>query len=243
MMKFIGTITKILKLLIRIKRRLPFWLSSRANLFVAFATFVLAIVTTFMAIGTWKLADITVEQFKIKSYPTFFVEMDEIKVETDSIFHNFKITNKGEISAHKVTLLLIYIYIIDDTPVFRTQLGLYYEGEQKMMAHSFEKKIFSNTSLNINNFGKVPIDYSIQNLKYALLFIKFKVPYDTIYRYEDYGYILKNIPNTKEYFFEEISYQDRNNLINSFMNKTGEWPEYKKFFFNDYNTDSYINNQ
>jgi hypothetical protein len=102
----------------RIKKVFCF-LSSHANLLVALATFFLAIltlkyitVTTKMAEETKRLADISVEQFKIKSYPVFLVVTSPPVFNSANITQEFTINNRGEIAAHNVTLLLVSVFSV-----------------------------------------------------------------------------------------------------------------------------------
>ena len=91
-----------------------------SGLIVAIATIALALITYChmneakemreetknMATETKRLADISIEQFKIKAYPAFLIEVKEISVDSTGIKKVFKVVNKGEITAHNVTFLI-----------------------------------------------------------------------------------------------------------------------------------------
>lgn len=203
---------------------------------IALSTLILAIVTTFMAIGTWRLADITVEQFKIKSYPAFMVITEKIKVDSDSVLYKYHIHNKGEINAHHVTSLFVYVYFLSDKLLFKAQGGAYYEGEQRMTSMNFEQIIFKDSKSTI--FLKEALSESnIENLKCVLIFTKFMVPYDKKYRYETFGYLIKENPEKQDLFpfvFLEISSSDRRNLVQKYVAMSNDWDESIKTFFEDY---------
>jgi len=220
------------------------FLSSHANLLAALATFFLALltfshitVTKRMAEETKRLADINTEQFKIKSYPTFLVELERIKPEPERLLKKLKIRNKGEITAYNVTFLLVQIYQRNDGLSFCADLGTYYESEERMTSINFETKIWKGSSKTIVSSNRFLDGCNIDNLKYLLLFIKFKVPYDTKYRYEVLGYILtKEYEKEKEptYIWQEISINDRTNLIQRYLNLSSTWEQPIKLFFVDY---------
>jgi len=106
-----------------------------------------------------------------------------------------------------------------------------------MTTINFETKILKESYRTIVMDSKTNNDYNLSRLKYLLLFIKFKVPYDTQYRYEALGYILKEeIEKEKEstYVWQEIAISDRKNLIKHYLKLSSKWEQAVKSFFADY---------
>ena len=83
-------------------------LNKYSNLIVGIATVLLVIVTGVYIFLSWKiatetkrLADISIEQFKIRSYPAFLVLRTDSTYTDGKYKDEIKIYNKGEISSHK----------------------------------------------------------------------------------------------------------------------------------------------
>lgn len=192
-----GNLSLIMRLIssmfVSIKRILSF-LSKHSNILVALATFTLAgltlshiAVTRNMAVETKRLADISVEQFKIKSYPALVVYTPEINITSDSLIQTYIISNKGDITAHNVTFLPVLVCDKSGILNFKTLHGTYYEDIPTNDASKHEIKIFKEASRRVIHKTSYQKGLNISELKYSLFFIKYKVPYDTKYRYESVG--------------------------------------------------------
>jgi len=86
-----------------------------SNLIVGAATFLLVFVTAIYIFLSWtiaketkRLADISIEQFKIKSYPTFLITRTNPTYEDGRYKDKIKLYNKGEISSHETSILIFY---------------------------------------------------------------------------------------------------------------------------------------
>ena len=87
-----------------------------------------------------------------------------------------------------------------------------------MTSLNYEIKITGNGSNSLYSTTEIPPNYSLDDLKHALLYIKFKVPYDKVHRFETYGFIKKKFSegtnsNKKFYFWEDIDVDTTNTLI------------------------------
>jgi len=82
-------------------------LISIATLGMMVTTFFLALETQNMSVETKKLVDLSIEQFKIKSYPSFLLEISNGKYLSENLYQEFKILNRGDITAHNVSFLAI----------------------------------------------------------------------------------------------------------------------------------------
>ena len=211
-----------------------------ANVGVAFATLVLAIGTFWMALETKRLADISVEQFKIKSYPDFMVETDNVSFEENKLIQGYKVHNKSELTAHSVTILLVNAWEEGKQYVFRTVDKAFYESDEHKTTLDFETKIYRGSYKQLKSRTSIPIGHdSTASLKHALLYVRFKVPYDNKFRYEIFGYILKEdyqVPSKAKTVWQGISQKDLESLIER-MRKTegtGSWSDKLKMFFADY---------
>ncbi len=208
-----------------------------ANL-VALTTLALAIVTTFMAIETKRLADISIEQFRIKSYPSFCIVPEDIKFSVDSALSKFQIYNKGEISAFKVTILVLYVFENKSKYYFEIQYQAYYESSERITSLELEHTIYKDSSIILYYNVGLNKNYNYNNLKYAIIFIKFRVPYDQKCQYETFGYILKenfNKNSISPYSWQEITYLDRKNITKRFFIQLNKRNITIKNFFKDYN--------
>jgi len=220
------------------------WLNQYSSLLVAIATLMLAFltynhirVTKEMAVETKRLADISVEQFKIKSYPTFLVSIGNIKFKSDILFHKITFTNKGDITAHKVSFLPITIYQKESKALYETQRLVYKGPEKEINAAEFEVKILKNSGKELFLNIKSPNGYSFKDLRYLLIFIKFKVPYDENLSYEVLGYYCTHIIEPGKEgtpFWSPVTTDQRINLIANFYETFKELNQYAKLFLRDY---------
>lgn len=223
------------------------------SLVTAFATVVLAYftyqyinVTKDMAIKTADMAKATreytkfsKEQFKIRAYPSFFVSFGKLQVSDGRLNELYQITNKGEITAHKVNSFNVYVYGDQlDKVNFIIETLIFYKGMDQGNSFNVPCQYPPNMSRNWTTGGP-PLTSKGENLKYLIMFIKFKVPYDKKLRYETFTYSLKHGPkgNDKlEKLWVETSYELRHDLVSKFLQLRDTFPIDIKAFFRDYVT-------
>jgi hypothetical protein len=215
-----------------------------STLLVAIATIALAIFTALyirearqMRIETKRLADLSVEQFKIRAYPSFLIVVKEVKFESDKMTTVFEIYNKGEITANKVTFLWVHGYSKPSKRIFISELGTYYGVEKKHTTVDYQFNILSNSFKKITSIGALYKNFAIENLLYGVLFIKFWVPYDDQYRYESFGYKLihnKKKKKKNSLSWQEIDIESKKNFINNYFKNRDDFDKRVKNFFKDY---------
>ena len=164
-----------------------------------------------MANETQKLADASIEQFKIKSYPSFISDKPKINYKDSDLIQEYNICNRGEITAHKVRFLIVNVFQKENHSLyFRDMTGpLYVEGEPRSTI-DYDTKILKDTCKSFGSTGQIGSDYSIEDLNYILVILRFWVPYDTKYRFETFGY---SIQKREKYHAQELSSDDKNILI------------------------------
>ncbi|MHB0946047.1 MAG: hypothetical protein ACYC3B_02630 [Sedimentisphaerales bacterium] len=216
-------------------------LNQYGNLIVAIATVVLAYITWAyiyeakqMRLETKRLADISVEQFKIRAYPSFIVS-PEIKLESDRLVQTFKISQRGEISAHKLTVLPIDLFSDGTNVLYEYQTGtIYKEGNSENTSLDFEITLLHNAMHTLESKKEFPKSHTINTLKYLLIILKFWVPYDDKYSYQISGYMLKK--SDPDYIWQRISMEDTRTLMsNPSWKVTGFDDKRVKNFFKDFN--------
>jgi len=198
------------------------------------------------------MVDLSVEQFRIRHYPTFQVIAEKMTAGSDRIFQEFKITNKGDITAFKVSPLFVNAYVhnlviggnLAKNMQFSVVFGSVYEFEGKKMSSEVEIDVLKDSPMAFVCHPKYPQGLTFDNLKNALLFIRFKVPYDNKYRYSSYGFSLQEaiegvtLPG-QSYIWIKMDARDTNNLIKIFMQTSivleEKQKEYFKKYFVDYN--------
>lgn len=194
-------------------------LNQYGNLLVAAGTIALAIATYVhidearkMRLETKRLVDTTVEQFKIESYPSFSViKIHGPSVESNNIVDSMEIINKGSISAFHVTILLLHRYHSKNGIIFQRLMDSVYLDEKKRSTLDFERKFLSDSGRKIESRKPLEGVYSIENLRILLLFIRFKVPYDDSFSYEEKAYIKEvkeKKPSSTSYNWEELNRED-----------------------------------
>ena len=221
------------------------WFENHSAFIVALATCALAFITYFhideaknMRRETKRIADLSLEQFKIMAYPTFLVEFKEISLEADSIRQELRIVNKGEITAHSVSFLFSYAFEHKDRYLaFVNDLRAFYkEFGEEVNSLDFETKIWKNANKNFITKFEAPRDYSIDVLKNLLIYVRFKVPYDEIYQYEVFGFALKRVE--ENFAWQYISKEHQKNLVNrhikTFDQVENQHSQALKTFFADY---------
>jgi hypothetical protein len=207
--------------------------------FTAIATFSLAIGAFWNTCETRRLADLTTEQFRIKSYPDFLINAEPFNLDAAASYHKFRIYNKGEITAHRVTFLIVDIYERDHGLFFKPIVGTYYVSDERMTAINFETKIWREAHKTLEHKGSYPKGYDAETLRNCLLFIKFRVPYDTKYRYESFGFILQQTfeeEDEKTHTWQPISSTDMKSLRERYVNLSSKWGAPVEEFFVDYAT-------
>jgi hypothetical protein len=169
-----------------------------------------------MADETKRLADINIEQFKIKSYPTFFWDKPEINYQNGKLHQKYRICNKGDITAHKVRILIVEVYQnSNQRHVFKWNSQAVYKMDEPIRTFDFDVKIFRENCRTLSSERSISSKYSIEQLKYFLLFIRFWVPYDTKHRFETIGYTLRTKIKDSEtkYHAQELAADDKKSLI------------------------------
>ena len=183
-------------------------LNEYSNLIVGVATVLLVIVTAIyialsmkIANETKRLADITVEQFKIRSYPTFLITRGPPTYEDAKYKDQIKIANYGEISSFETSFAIFYAgQILNDEnkPEFMFFLdwqSVYIDEDLgRLSVIDYSSKIRPKASKTIESF--LPKDI-LDRLKYNLIIVRHKVPYDIIYRYEAFAYGLEKSKDEK----------------------------------------------
>lgn len=197
---------------------------------VAVATIALAIITYFqisesreMRLETKRLVDTGIEQFKIKSYPDLLIVLKLLPDQSNNFIQALEIHNKGEIIALDVTPLLVNVYGNDSQREFVNNI-FYKAAENNEERNSLRNKFNISPQgfkfLELRNFN-IPNKLTFDSLKGALLFIRFKVPYDTKYRYISVAYRLMKDMNAKEpapkYLMSEMDSIDSNIWIKRYM--------------------------
>jgi hypothetical protein len=177
-----------------------------------------------MRIQATRQTDVIIEQFKIRSYPTFLVIMDPLSIKEDKdkkldkILNNYKIHNKGEISAFDVRCLLAYVYMKDGKRSYHISKSHYYEGKEGIRAIGIKQKIAAGAGINVTSEFQLlsPKDYG--QLKNMLLIIRFIVPYDTKTKYEILAYSLEDSPPKKDLkTWQIMTTNDTNDLCRAFI--------------------------
>jgi hypothetical protein len=206
---------------------------------------------------TKKIMDISLRQFRIQSYPTFLIEIEDPYSENGSKYQSMLIRNEGEITAFNVSFLYV--------DVFQTETGgLYFhiakDGRYKnllkkqdedvvitkqladMSPLGLEIRLPRDSSIILSSTNKNQGRWNLENLKYSIIVIRFKVPYDKKYRYETFAYNLKKeevMTAEKEeaewkYTWKVLDTDTQSSLLKRY-NKTVSDNKVKKFL-SDYNT-------
>lgn len=175
-----------------------------------------------MSEETRRLADLGIREFKMRAYPAFLIVTDQqlIYLEDKKLRQSFKILNKGELTAHNVTLSIVNFYKNDQGKGLYWHLGkAFYKDTDWKTSLNYETKIFKEGG-GIRIFSKedFPPNHSLDTLKYAVLHIKFKVPYVDGYNFETYGFIKKGAPeksdpDKKYYIWQELDVDFTKKLV------------------------------
>lgn len=176
--------------------------------------------TKAMSKETQRLANLGITEFKMRAYPAFLIETGDLYLESEKLKQSFKVVNKGEITAQKVTSLVVNYHLNNKGEyIFWNILKAYYKDTEWKTSLNYETKIFGNGggSLIISK-SEFPDNHSLNTLKHALLYLKFKVPYVEGYDFETYGFILKRdlrkSDTDKDYYlWQELDVDFTNKLI------------------------------
>ena len=209
----------------------------------------MSVETKRLADETRRLVDLGIRQFQIRSYPVFLIEQPEIHVDSNSITQIFKIQNKGDIAAHNVTFLFVNIHKKDNIYIFTPRDSAYYESESsedKVTTINFEKKLLKDTARTVIIDSVLPQKYTIDDLLYCLIYIRFKIPYDEKYNYEYFGFIKKDkLDSTQndQYLWQDITVNDTLKLMSEYFNLRKGWSNLITKFFVDFDITSFLERQ
>ena len=183
--------------------QLPFLerLNKYSNLIVGAATVLLVFVTAIYIILSWKianetkrLADITVEQFKIKSFPSFLIIRSNPAIVDGRFKDEIMIHNRGEISSYETSFLMFYGVLTQEgnqpkeLSFLSDYMYVYRDKDlEDIDIFDYSKKILPNSG-SIIGIDKPMPDEIINNLKYHLIIIRHKVPYDSTFSYETHAF-------------------------------------------------------
>lgn len=203
--------------------------------------------TKAMSEETQRLANLGITEFKMRAYPSFLIETGDLSIESEKLKQSFKVVNKGEITAHKVTSLVVnYHQNEKGEGIYWNVLKAYYRDTEWKTSLNYETKIFGNSGGTlIVSKSEFPDNYSLNTLKHALLYLKFKVPYAEGYDFETYGFILKRdirkSDTDKDYYlWQELDVDFTNKLIENHLRSVKEYQGEKegmrmvKNFLKDY---------
>jgi len=168
-----------------------------SNLIVGTATVLLVVVTAVYIFLSWtiaketkRLADISVEQFRIKSYPTFLITRTNPTYADGRYKDQIKIHNKGEISSYETSILILYAIRTQEQPLsFLANWTYVYRDKdtESIDVLDYSKKIPANSWASIGIDIPVP-ESIIKNLQYQIVIIKHRVPYDPSFTYETHAF-------------------------------------------------------
>jgi len=161
---------------------------------VALATFILAYFT-YQYIGvsnemvqeTKRLATLSQQQFKIKSYPLLFTEVNPYTVTNNNTVQIIKIVNRGEITAFRLNTMIIHGYgeLNNNLKLKILTQSSYELGKDKYKLTYLEENVIPpNDTHEIAYIQNSTEEYKIDALNYLIIIIKFKVPYDNEFRYQ-----------------------------------------------------------
>lgn len=210
----------------------------------------LAIVTTWVSYDAKIFADLSFEQFKIKSHPTFEVDTPNIHVDAERLTQEFVIYNKGETAAFNVTFLFVLVFETENGTgeQFHIADSAVYRNEEKPLGTlNFEQKIISNGWKDLN-YTKILSGLDkyggMDKLRKGLLIVKFQAQHDDTFSYEEFAYALKTEKkNDKETENMKYSWQVVNarktrmlcrNFIEALSNTKQGLQDRIKYYFNDY---------
>jgi len=180
-------------------------LNDYGNLIIAIATVALVGVTAFhileakkMRNETKRLVDITIEQFKIGSYPTFNFEItNPVLHDKKTMKYFYAFENTSNVPALQVTELNLYAHKINNVWSFQSIVRSYYHGSDELSSFDFHKDMPSGAGKQVECSGEFNRSvFNTHNLNIFITIIKFKVPFEKKFQYKCFSYRLMG--NIKE---------------------------------------------
>jgi hypothetical protein len=239
------------------------WWGKNDTKVVAIGTLLSAIATTLMAVLTFcsideakmmrnetkKVADLAIQDFKIRAYPSFLLSKPLLTWKTDSFIESMTIHNKGEITAHNVTMLLVRRFIDSQNKIlFEHEMGSIYKDDEAKTIFNFETKIFRDGYKTLESRSRIERNDARGRLSHQLLYVRFKIPFENAYFYEAFAFSLERDKSKLEsdenaYFWQETDTEFRNKLIIGHLkslrnSKEPMWGPIKSFL-SDYPGESY----
>ncbi|MCD4830332.1 MAG: hypothetical protein K8R02_00830 [Anaerohalosphaeraceae bacterium] len=171
------------------------WCKENNGLLVAIATIILVIINVFylceargMRIQTKKLADISIEQFKIRAYPAISITNMELLDDANGMTLKFNTKNTGELPAYKFGAGVVLGLEKKHGYEFEFVNSCYYKSDGiEMRTSEYASQIATKESQK--NIFYFPKNLQKKTFKHLLIFYKFKVPYDNVgFRYDCFAY-------------------------------------------------------
>lgn len=206
-----------------------------SNLIVGVATVLLVFVTAIYIALSWeiatetkRLADISVEQFKIRSYPTFLITRANPTFVDGRYKDEIKIINKGEISSYETSILILWALATRK----EQKIGLSFASDwtyiykdkdtENIDILDYNKKIPSKSATKFGIDNHMP-EKILNKIKYQLIFIRHKVPYNKSFDYESSAFAWEvkkqdKDKTTNEYRWETLPNSKRDELLEKFFN-------------------------
>jgi len=234
------------------------WWGIHDSKFVSIGTILAAVATSLMAYFTYssieearkmreetkKLVDLSMQDFKIRAYPSFLVSTPSLVWKENDFIGTTTIYNKGEITAHNVTMLLVKRFVDSENKVlFVNEMGTFYKGDEAKTTLNFETKIFREGYKTIEYKSKIDRNDQRGRLTHQLIYIRFKIPFEDKHDYEVFAFILKRDDQKKEsdenaYVWQETDVELRDKLISghlkSLRNSKDDMANKIKAFLSDY---------
>lgn len=210
----------------------------------------LAIVTIWVIYETKFFANLSFEQFNIKSYPIFEVVDPNIHVDAERLTQEFVILNKGEREAFNVTFLFVLVFETEngaEEQFYVADNAIYRNVEKPLSTLNFEQKIISNGWKNLT-YTKILSGLDkyggMDKLRNGLLIVKFQAQHDDKFSYKEFGYALKtekiNDKATKniEYSWQVVDVRKTRilcrNFIEALLTAKQGLQDSIKYYFIDY---------
>jgi len=206
------------------------WLDRVFSFSTAIAAVVLAFITYFqidearqMRRETNRMVNLSIEQFKIKSYPSILLSPYNLEITDNMITIQAKLMNKGEITAFQTSVAAIYVFSSNTTQyqfAVVENLSHINEGGEKLRTLESTFDLYKDTHVPVD----VPIvlkeDQTIRGLKYLIYIIRFKVPYDLQYRYKTFTFLFDSKPGNDSsqntYRILPLLFDNRDRLVELF---------------------------
>lgn len=204
---------------------------------------------------TKKIADISLHQFAIQSYPTFSIKIEDPYVENGMQYQSIQARNEGEITAFHVSFLHIDVFQQEKGNLhFQHAKDSRYKYIMKKQAGTgditaqladinpllHEIRLSQDTSVVLSKTSDNTGKWDLDNLRYAILLARFKVPYDNKYRYDAFAYYLqkeKNLSSQKDetewtYAWKVLDTEKTNSLLKRYKKIASD--KKVKMFLSDY---------